>query len=46
MIVIDKTYYLFNLVGGHTARILVPGVVLQQALFPDLECAVQNNFHA
>ena len=24
-----------------TARMLVPGVLLQQALFPDLECAVQ-----
>ena len=31
--VIYKTYYLFNLVGGYTARLLVPGVLLQLALF-------------
>ena len=42
--VIYKTYYLFNLVGDYTARILVPGVLLQQALFADLECAVQFLF--
>ena len=30
----------------HAARILVPGVLLQQALFPELECVVQITFYA
>ena len=43
--VIYKTYYLFNHVGGymHAARILVPGVLLQQALFPELECRISRS---
>ena len=43
---IRLTIYLFNLVGGYTARILVPEVLLRQAPFPGLECAVQIIFYA
>ena len=44
--VIYKTHYLFNFAGGYTARLLFPGVLLQQAPFPDNECTVQITFYA
>ena len=39
----SETYHLFNLVGGYIKN---TGVLLQQALFPDLECAVEITFYA